>query len=158
MDIFTEQGQKTLADEENAVAIYHLNSPGYQYIHTPKDMPAIVDGLIISNKIHAVVETKCRYNLTLDQFENNYKNQWLVTHEKIVKAAKVGESLGVPLVGFLYLVEDQCLLIKQISDSLGFFVADMEVRDTETQKTVNGGKVIRTNCFIDMNGAKTLFG
>lgn len=158
MDILTPAGQKTLADEQIAAAIYHYHCPKYRYLQTPKNMPAVVDGLIISDQIHAVVETKCRYDMDISKFHTAYRSEWLVTYEKITTAGKLGEQLGVPLVGFLYIVESNCLLIQQITNEFGEFVCGIRVQDTETQKTVNGGKIVRTNCFIDMKGARALYG
>jgi len=33
----------------------------------------------------------------------------------------------------------------------------MRTANTKTQTTVNGGEIIRTNAFLDMDGAKILF-
>jgi hypothetical protein len=158
MDILTPAGQKTLADEQKAAAIYHKNCPNYRYIQTPKNMPALVDGVLISDKILAVVETKCRYDMDLDYFNSAYKSEWLVTYEKISAAGKIGRDLGVPLVGFLYIVQSNCLLIQQITDEFGEMICTHYVKETETQKTVNGGKIVRPNCFISMKGARVLYG
>ena len=104
----------------------------------------------------AIVETKCRYNLTHDQFRHGYENQWLVTTDKLDKGARLACALRVPLLGWLYLVDDAVLLWIKLTDRLGQIIPHTESRTTTTQKTCNGGTASRENSFIDMAGANIL--
>jgi hypothetical protein len=158
MDILTTRGQQTVADESDAYSIWERNFPEFRVISTPKDKPAVIDALLLKNNIlRYAVETKCRYDMTLESFELERGYEWLITNEKVIKSAALAKDLGLPLVGFLYFVKDKCLLAKQIADADGKIVCKMRVANTKTQTTVNGGEIIRTNAFLDMDGAKILF-
>jgi hypothetical protein len=158
MDILTTRGQQTVADESDAYAIWERNFPEFRVISTPKDKPAVIDALLLKNNIlRYAVETKCRYDMTLESFELERGYEWLITNEKVIKSAALAKDLGLPLVGFLYFVKDKCLLAKRIADADGKIVCKMRTANTKTQTTVNGGEIIRTNAFLDMDGAKILF-
>lgn len=155
MDILTPAGQKTVEDELDAICIWHKHHPGFVYCHTPKDRECPVDGVLTKNQsIKGVIETKCRYDMTLSNFFEERDGLWLVTFEKIINARQVALSLGVPLIGFLYLVQDKILLCKKITDSYGKFLINMEIKNTFTQTTVNGGTIKRSNAYLDMKDCK----
>jgi len=62
--------------------------------------------------------------------------------------------MGVPCVGFLYLVKPKVLLTQRLSDNEGRLAAEVRLSTTSTQATINGGRALRTNAFINMAGAK----
>lgn len=156
MDILTEKGQVSLSDEQTA-ARWVERKFSLRYIQTPKNSPALIDAIIAnktSSEILAVVETKCRYDVvSLDQFQTNYKNEWLVTWSKVHNAINIATSMGVPCVGFLYLVKPKVLLMQRISDADGKLATEVRLTTTSTQATTNGGRALRTNAFIDMSEA-----
>ena len=147
LDINTPRGQRTLADEQKVVE--WLRSKNVDYVQTPKDLPAKVDAVLAKDGyIFAVVETKCRYNLTLNKFQRQFGNEWLITEAKIVDGEQVAAGLCVPFMGFLYLVDDDVLLVVNLS------TAKRRTEETATQRTVNGGSVIRLNAYVTMDTAK----
>jgi hypothetical protein len=156
VDILTEKGQVSLNDEQIA-ARWVEKKFALKYIQTPKNTPALIDAIITnktSSEILAVVETKCRYDIvSLDQFQTNYKNEWLVTWSKVHNAINIATSMGVPCVGFLYLVKPKILLMQRISDADGKLATEVRLTTTATQATTNGGRALRTNAFIDMKDA-----
>jgi hypothetical protein len=146
-------------DEQTAIAIFMGAFPALIFCSTPKNEPADVDGMLVhakSGEIMAIVETKCRYDITHDQFLHNYENQWLVTKDKLDRGARLARALRVPLLGWLYLVDDAALLWIKLTDRLGQIIPAVESRTTTTQKTCNGGTASRENSFIDMAGANIL--
>ena len=148
LDISTARGQISLADEQH-VADWFNAKPGMKYIQTPKDKPAKVDAILTRHgEIVGVAETKCRYNLTLEQFQRMFQNEWLITAEKVDTGIKLGEMLCVPLYGFLFLVDDDTLLVQNLS------TATMRRQVTETQRTINGGTAIRENVYVDMKSSR----
>lgn len=156
MDVLTPAGQKTLQDEARAQEIFEINFPGWRYMHTPKNRPADVDAVVIhEGQVSGVIETKCRYDVDLKEFNQRYNGQWLVTFDKLIKGRDVATALQVPLVGFLYLVRSDVLLMITIFEN-GSFVPKIRMEETVTQKTVNGGRIVRTNAFIDMSTARIL--
>lgn len=157
MDILTEKGQVSLNDEQTLAKWLEKNF-SLKYIQTPKDTPALVDAIVTnknSSELLGVAETKCRYDIaSLEQFQANYKNEWLVTWSKVNNAINIATSMGVPCVGFLYLVKPKVLLTQKLSDNTGRLVVDVRLSTTSTQATINGGTALRTNAFINMAGAK----
>jgi hypothetical protein len=157
VDILTERGQVSLNDEQ-ALAKWLEKTFAMKYIQTPKETPALVDAILTnknSSELLGVAETKCRYDLaSLEQFQTNYKNEWLVTWSKVSNAINIATSMGVPCVGFLYLVKPKVLLTQRLSDNEGRLAAEMRLSTTSTQATINGGRALRTNAFINMAGAK----
>ena len=152
LDINTERGQVTLSDER-MVAQWFNSKPYHKYAETPKGLPAKIDAVLLKhNEIIGVAETKCRYGITLQQFEERFNNEWLLTKEKVDSALKIAEALCVPLFGFLYLVDDDTLLVRNLSK------AKWRVETTKTQRSVNGGEAIRENVFINMTNAEIFNG
>jgi hypothetical protein len=152
LDIATARGQVSLADEQH-VADWFNAKPGLRYIQTPKDKPAKVDAILTRhNEIIGLAETKCRYKITLDRFQQTFHNEWLITAEKVDTGIKLAEQLCVPLYGFLFLVDADTLLVQNLSS------ASTRREVTETQRTINGGIAVRENLFVSMHNAKVHHG
>jgi len=154
LDINTPRGQKSLEYERRCAEIWLSHNPGWQYIKTPKDSDSPIDAVLVdpTNTIRALVEQKSR-DMTRSQLAE-FSDEWLVTMDKLVRASGIGRLLRVPLVGFLYLIPEDSLLTKQLSDEEGLFVAKFRCDRTPTQATINGGEAVRANAYIDMSGAK----
>jgi len=147
LDIATPKGQISLQDEQ-IVARWFDRKEGHVYAQTPKDSPVKIDALLIRDgNLVGLAETKCRYDIDLAGFKTRYKNEWLITAEKVESSLKLAEQFCVPLYGFLYLVKNDVLLIQNLSK------AKMYKKFTETQKTTNGGKIVRENSFVSMENA-----
>ena len=157
LDISTPRGQLSVVHEKSAVEIFNRNFPEYVYLETPKDLPADIDAILtLKGEMRQVVETKCRYDCDLGKFMGQYKGQWLVTHDKIVRAMAVAKSLQIGLMGFLYIVPSQTLLVQELVNKEGHFLTPLTIETTQTQATINGGKAVRSNAFIDMTNARFL--
>lgn len=158
MDILTPKGQETLAQERDAINLFLQSFPGFEFIETPKDTPADIDGIITKNGVMiSGVEVKCR-NMTADDLVNKYKNQWLITADKLDRGVNVCERLGIDFRGFLYLVPHNMLLIVPIFSYRDGWVAEPEYEMTKTQATVNGGVAERLNAYVDVSKAKVIAG
>ena len=144
LDISTAKGQVSLKDEQH-VADWFNGTRGQRYLQTPKNMPAKVDAILLKwDTIVGLAETKCRYNLTLEDFKTKFNYEWLITAEKVETGITIAEQFCVPLIGFLYLVDDDVLLVQNLSE------AKMRKEVTQTQRTINGGLALRENVFVDM--------
>lgn len=156
MDILTTKGQISLSDER-IVAQWVEKNFNFLYIETPKNSPALIDAILIgkiNKEIKGIIETKCRYKLTLEKFKTSFQSEWLVTWSKVHNAIQIADSLGVPCFGFLYLVDEKTLLTQKLSEPNGKLNVKIRLETTETQATINGGKAIRTNAFINMSSAQ----
>ena len=162
MDILTPKGQETLGQERMAIRLFTESFPGFDFIETPKDRPADIDGFVVqlhpgnsTGTLICGVEVKCR-NMTVDQLRGEYNNRWLVTADKIDRGVAICKGLGIDFRGFLYLVPNKMLLIVPIWSYEKGYVADIEYEQTQTQATVNGGLAMRLNAYIDTGKAKVV--
>ena len=147
LDIATQRGQISLADEQ-FVAQWYNSKPRHRYIQTPKDAPAKIDAILTKdNIIIGLAETKCRYNLSLEQLRTTFNDEWLITSEKVESGMELAEQFCVPLIGFLFLVDDDVLLVQNLT------TAKKRKEITETQRTINGGTARRENMFVTMKDA-----
>ena len=155
--ISDELMDQTLTHERRAVQLFIDKHPTYEYIHTPKEGYSKVDALLKQHDVvKAVVETKCRRKLSLNDFRKRFNGEWLLTHDKVEAGRHLAMTLEVPFVGFLYLIDDDVLLVQKLCNVDGTFAVNMVIRATETKFTMEGGTIIRNNAYIDMSNA-TLF-
>ena len=154
LDVNSPKGQESLQHELRAVQLWNHHYNDYTYVHTPKNGSALVDAVIVDNdtNVVAVVEQKSR-NMSLEQLQK-WDNEWLITYDKIEAGRYVANSLGVPFIGFLYLIPDDLLITKQLSNAKGEWTCDYRTDVTETQETINGGKISRLNAYINLTDAK----
>jgi len=153
LDILTPRGQKSLSDERDVKRWFEATF-NLKYVETPKHRTAFVDAVIVKDGVVAVVETKCRYNTSLDDFKTKFNNEWLVTWEKLNSGIRISKDLAVPFYGILYLVESGIVMTARVSDNIGNVVAPIRLETTITQATINGGSANRTNAFVNMESAK----
>ena len=57
--------------------------------------------------------------------------------------------MRVPFILIVYLIKDGVVMGIEIGDEFGVSV-EMEIKETRTQKSIEGGTVIRRNAFIDL--------
>ncbi len=153
LDILTERGQVSARDE--LVVAGWVSSQGGEYCVTPKAGPARVDAVICrGGAITAVVETKCRYDMDVKKFRCEYRSEWLITDQKVQDGREAAVLLGVPFLGVLYIVPSRVILVVTIADNRGVVRCSVRVAQTETQETINGGRVSRRNAFVSMLQAK----
>ncbi len=93
--------------------------------------------IIKNNELSGIFESKCR---DLSLMELRKFGSWLITFDKIMDGKRLSEMLRVPYLGFLYLIKDKIIMYWKITDSYGNFLFDFDVRNTTTQKTINGAR------------------
>lgn len=132
------------------MTLFRETFPGFEFIETPKDTPADIDGVIVSNgKMVSCVEVKCR-NMTMDVLVREFGKKWLVTADKIDRCVNIAKSLGIDFRGFLYLVPEKILLIVPIWSYEKGYTCRIDRETTSTQATVNGGTALRENAYIHL--------
>ena len=154
MDILTEKGQRSLEYEHIMLEkIKHSMCKKHKknsfIFETNKNTTAKVDGILIKdNQLSAIFESKCR-NMSMMELDNY--GSWLVTLDKIMDGKKLSEMLCVPFIGFLYLIKDDIVMYWKITDNQVNFLFGFDVKQTQTQKTINGGQIVRTNAYLPFN-------
>ena len=156
MNINTPRGQSALAYEHECIEAFCNLSPDYKFLETDTREPAAIDGFFYLHKnqwVDCAVEVKTR-DMTTEQLICNFGNEWLVTHDKILRGQRISELICCPFVGMLYLIPEKKILTIKLTDNRGNFLVDFDVRRTKTQKNINGGEKEVDNAFIPMDKAK----
>jgi hypothetical protein len=155
LDALSINGMKAI--EQSRIG---LSLIGREYVETRQDREGDIDGFFLSKdgkEIVAAFEVKAR-NMTLAQLQNQFKNEWILTFEKINKGSAISRSLCIPFFGVVYLIPDAVTLLVQLCDDKGNPATTFRVDNTETQATCNGGKASRSNAYISMKSAKQFRG
>lgn len=150
LDVLTPKGQQAVIEARNGLALI-----GRQYVETDQNKQGDIDGFFLSKdgrEVAAAFEIKAR-DMTLDQLTGRFRNEWILTFDKINKGAMIAKSLRVPFFGVVYLITDQITLLVKIADDEGNIVSPVRLAVTETQANCNGGVAIRTNAYVCMNDA-----
>lgn len=151
LDILTPKGQESLAQERKMLDAVS-RAYGFTVIETDKNSPCEVDGFLVrDNVIEGVFESKCR-KLTIEQLRK-FNNTWLVTFDKVLAGLQMSKQLYVPYYGLVYLLDEPCGLMIQLSDAMGSPIVKMEVAQTTTRRSINGGLAQRANAYVDMSTA-----
>lgn len=159
MDILTPRGQESRKWEDRAVELWSSHYPQISYVSTDKNSPCAVDAILVKDQqIIGVVEQKSRPSLTVVEFMQDHKAEWLVTYQKLKDGQAIAEALCTKFVGFLYLPEADILMFKTLWSKEQGWATPMRVLQTRTQATINGGSAVRENAFINMADATVLYG
>lgn len=153
LDINTPRGRKAAQLQAEALSIV-TDACGVRFVTTSDIDSAFIDAMAINadNEVQAVAEVKSR-DMTEAQLKR-FGNEWLLTYEKILHGALIAKYLRVPFIGVLYLIPDAKVMTIVIADKDGELIAPIRINRTETQKTINGGKIIRTNAYLNMDSAR----
>jgi hypothetical protein len=152
MDAKTQRGREALQHSTDALFILACKS-GKRFIPFSDDLSVDVDGFIEQNGVVVgLYEVKAR-NMTYSDFQTKFKSEWLVSFDKLIRAATLSKRLQLSFTAIVYLIPDRIVLAKTLWDAEWVLKVDMSVKQTTTQKTVNGGSVSRANAYIDLSTA-----
>lgn len=141
--------------------IYHqhktqelLEARGYTVINTPsKDhnsdimLAKWIDGHLT---LYGIAEIKSRRMAGDKVIDRAYveKNGYLVTYDKIKYGAQISSFYKVPFFLIVNLLLDKRVLVWQITNPNGSHTMDFKVIESQTQKTCNGGSIVRKNAYL----------
>lgn len=156
LDINTPLGQESLEEERKMAKLFQRHHVWQRYVNTNKAGKAAIDAVLLSyDNILGLVEQKSR-KFTLEEFKSKHKMEWLVTYKKIIDAEKAAELMQLPLWGFLWMIPSRCLLRKILWTPDKGRIAKLYTDHTRTQRTINGGSIVRENAYIDMSDAELI--
>jgi hypothetical protein len=157
LDINTPNGQITLAHEQEQLAVIRGQHPSWSFVQTPKTLDSDVDGFIVKpdGTAPAMFLSSCRM-ADRQTMREKWRDEWLLTYDKIHKAVVLAKSLRMSVYGFLYLVPDRLVIVVPLVSKDGSVVAKMRLERTKTQKTCNGGEIVRTNAYIQLAGCSEI--
>lgn len=135
-----------------------IGSPHAQFPNTPC-CEGKATMMYTGGEVEELMEIKARFNVTTEKFFEDWGGTWLVTYAKLKRCYDTAFSMRTDLAGLLVLVDSMqayyTKLAKYNPDTGGLeWQIKFKVLKTETQKNINGGKALRENAFIDMNGAE----
>ena len=144
LDVLTDKGKKYKAHEDETARMIcaKLNCISVECpsADAPIDRVFTRDG-----KVVALAEIKSR-EMSLDELREY--GSYLVTYKKILMGVGIAQELGVPFFLFVRLLKSGQIVYWQIdTDTL----RDVEVRETKTQATCNGGSAIRDNAYLPLD-------
>lgn len=156
LDCETPLGQFFMEEQYRVQGV--LSERGYTVINTSGAannsdiiLAKVIDGRLT---ITGLAEIKCRKSaggvtLTREYLRDN--GGYLITHTKLKFGAHASSLYNVPFFVIVSLMDENVILVWQITDIKGNFVEKIEVRETPTRKTVNGGEISRRNAFLSMD-------
>tara|TARA_R110002012_G_scaffold142687_1_gene300776 strand:- start:162 stop:689 length:528 start_codon:yes stop_codon:yes gene_type:complete len=157
LDINTPRGQSALGYERDCIELFCKLYPDYKFLETDKREPAAIDGFFYLHKnqwVDCAVEVKTR-DMTTEQLVCNYGNEWLISHDKVLRGQRISELICCPFIGMLYLIPEKKILTIKITDKRGNYIIDFDVRETATSKSINDHNMeLGMNAFIPMEKAK----
>jgi hypothetical protein len=151
LDIDTTKGQQSKVWEQRCMDIVCAHTD-LQWSKTVE--PCSVDGILTDRRrqVRYVVEQKSR-QMTQRHLITAFSNEWLMTAGKLQHLQTAARVLNAAAVGVLYLVPDDTVLVIRLANADGQLVATIRYAETETQATINGGRIVRANAFIAMQQA-----
>jgi hypothetical protein len=156
--IGSEHFRRALVAERRAIEIFERETD-YRFIETPKGRTARVDGVVCRfGELSAAVEVKSRFDMTLDEFQGERESKWLISHSKLRSGRDLSALLGVPLVGFLYIVKNDVLLVGRLVHETGEYAVDVSVETRITTGTKGVGVKLDEVAFVDFSRAKVFVG
>tara|TARA_R100000808_G_scaffold7131_2_gene21062 strand:+ start:1973 stop:2482 length:510 start_codon:yes stop_codon:yes gene_type:complete len=156
LGIRTPKGKRALEHEQKALRTFTSYHPSLGYISPDSGEPAVIDAFFFMNKgsrLYAVAEVKAR-NMELEQLAGEYEWRWMISQHKLDRGRLLADMLLIPFVGILYLVPSSKILVQELINKNGEDAVDMFTAETITSATINGGRAIGNNAFIDMKNAK----
>jgi hypothetical protein len=106
--------------------------------------------------ICGMFEIKCR-DMSPDDFRYSFKSEWLVSYQKLEACRYITSKLRVPFIMALRLLNGNVVLVTQVWDARGDLNVPIRLKQTTTQKSVNGGIASRPNAYINMSEAEVFF-
>ena len=151
MDCKTPKGKVYMKHAERAVEIFNNNALSSKFVTTDPDSPATLDGIIVTRGIvNGVVEIKARNETFAEMQAYDDPKGWLISANKVMAGKKATEYFTCPFYGFLYIIPDDELYIVRIFNADGSRASYIDIRETTTQESCNGGTAKRSNAYIHL--------
>ena len=136
------------ADRHEETAFdYLLKRYNWNIITTPQF--ALIDGVAYMNhEITHIIEFKSRYE-SWDSMM--HYGTYLISWDKIQNGMTMAKMMRVPFILIVYLVQSDMVLGVELATEDGTLaIPDIEVKETRTQRSIEGGSVMRKNAYIDL--------
>jgi hypothetical protein len=150
IEVDTPRGKETDEWENQAKVIFENHYTNSKLIRAP--VLSVIDWFIVKDgKLIGVCEHKTRLNLTPLEMYTQHGGKWLLSANKLNNGQLVAKHLSIDLWGSIYFKDSAVLMmVKLWSASKNQWLQPYEIKETETQKGVNGGRAIRENAYITL--------
>tara|TARA_B110000438_G_scaffold62609_3_gene63112 strand:+ start:12600 stop:13139 length:540 start_codon:yes stop_codon:yes gene_type:complete len=103
-----------------------------------------------------VMETKARFNLSLEKFQTVFDNEMLLEQQKLDSCYKLSRDLKTALWSNTVLVDSLLYMIIPLTDRKGAWITDYYLEDRMCRKSINDPTMILKPCALfDMENAHT---
>lgn len=136
------------ADRHEETAFdYLLKRYSWHIVTTPQF--ALIDGVAyIGREITHIIEFKSR-DESWDSMM--HYGTYLISWDKIQNGMTMARMMRVPFILVVYLAQSQMVLgVELAAEDGSLAIPDIEVRETRTQRSIEGGSVMRKNAYIDL--------
>ena len=126
---------------------YLLKRYNWHIVTTPQF--ALIDGVAYMNReITHIIEFKSR-DESWDSMM--HYGTYLISWDKIQNGMDMARMMRVPFILVVYLAQSQMVLGVELATEDGTLaIPDIEVKETRTQRSIDGGSVMRKNAYIDL--------
>lgn len=126
---------------------YLLKRYNWHIVTTPQF--ALIDGVAYMNReITHIIEFKSR-DESWDSMV--HYGTYLISWDKIQNGMDMARMMRVPFILVVYLAQSQMVLGVELATEDGTLaIPDIEVKETRTQRSIDGGSVMRKNAYIDL--------
>lgn len=126
---------------------YLLKRYNWHIVTTPQF--ALIDGVAYMNReITHIIEFKSR-DESWDSMM--HYGTYLISWDKIQNGMEMARMMRVPFILVVYLAQSQMVLGVELATEDGTLaIPDIEVKETRTQRSIDGGSVMRKNAYIDL--------
>lgn len=155
LDCETPLGKEFMNEQYKTQSI--LEARGYTIVNTPSAdhnsdifLAKEVDGRLT---LYGIAEIKSRKKAGDVVLNRDYveKHGYLVTYDKIKYGAQISSFYKVPFFLIVNLLLDNRILVWQLTDKYGNKTIEYKIADTKTQKTCNGGEIVRRNAYLPLD-------
>jgi hypothetical protein len=156
LDCETPLGQLFIQEQHRTQE--RLAARGYTVINTngPANNADVILSKVIDGRLTmtGLAEIKSRKTAGEKPLTRKYLSEnggYLITAEKLKFGALASSMYKVPFYVIVSLMEENVILVWQITTSTGDYTEKFETKQTPTRATVNGGTAFRTNAFLKMD-------
>ena len=139
--------QEEANEHEETAFDYLLKRYNWHIVTTPQF--ALIDGVAYTHhEITHIIEFKSR-----DESWDSmlHYGTYLISWDKIQNGMQMAKMMRVPFILIVYLVQSDMVLGVELATEDGTLaIDDIDVKETRTQRSIEGGSVMRKNAYIDL--------
>lgn len=154
MDAYTQRGKKAREFEDEALKMLEEKFNN-QFVRWPNYQAADFDGFIVEgDEVKAIYEFRSRDAGFVDgkiEYKDKKYETIMLTQDKIDRCRKFSKEWRLQFLFIFYCLKTRSVHCIPITDNRGEYLFPYKVKETRTQKTINGGWAVRKNAFLPLD-------